>query len=60
MAQSRSGDALGASYRLVELIGSGAAGEVWRATVAPDDDEVPNSSTAKAASPASNATPPDA
>lgn len=40
MAQSRSGDALGASYRLVELIGSGAAGEVWRATVAPDDDEV--------------------
>ncbi|WP_396599924.1 protein kinase [Frigoribacterium sp. R86507] len=40
MAQSRSGDALGASYRLVELIGSGAAGEVWRATVAPDVDEV--------------------
>ena len=40
VAQSRSGDALGASYRLVELIGSGAAGEVWRATVAPDDVEV--------------------
>ena len=40
MAQSRSGEALGASYRLVELIGSGAAGEVWRATVAPHDDQV--------------------
>ena len=40
VAQSRSGEALGASYRLVELIGSGAAGEVWRATVAPHDDQV--------------------
>nr|BFF15279.1 hypothetical protein GCM10025699_65820 [Microbacterium flavescens] len=34
MAQSRSGEALGASYRLVELIGTGAVGEVWRVSVA--------------------------
>ncbi|ROS59150.1 serine/threonine-protein kinase [Frigoribacterium sp. PhB160] len=40
MAQSRTGEALGASYRLVELIGSGAVGEVWRATVAPHDEAV--------------------
>ncbi|GAA3589681.1 hypothetical protein GCM10022198_12010 [Klugiella xanthotipulae] len=30
--QSHQGDALGASYRLVERIGSGAAGDVWLAT----------------------------
>ena len=40
VAQSRTGEALGASYRLVELIGSGAVGEVWRATVAPHDEAV--------------------
>lgn len=34
MAQSRSGEALGASYRLIELIGTGAVGEVWRVSVA--------------------------
>jgi serine/threonine protein kinase len=31
MTALRSGDALGASYRLVERIGSGAAGDVWTA-----------------------------
>src|SRR6218665_2332642 len=31
MAQLQAGDALGAAYRLVERIGSGAAGDVWKA-----------------------------
>ncbi|PZR53730.1 serine/threonine protein kinase [Xylanimonas oleitrophica] len=31
MARSRSGDALGASYRLLEHVGSGAVGDVWLA-----------------------------
>ena len=39
MAQSRSGEALGASYRLVELIGTGAVGEVWRVSVGGDSGE---------------------
>ncbi|BDZ49539.1 hypothetical protein GCM10025867_17800 [Frondihabitans sucicola] len=41
MAQSRSsGEALGASYRLVERIGSGAVGEVWRVEVAATGEDL--------------------
>lgn len=36
MGDLRSGDALGASYRLVELAGSGAAGDVWKVDAVAD------------------------
>lgn len=37
MSTPQSGDALGASYRLVEHIGSGAVGDVWLADSTRED-----------------------
>jgi len=39
VAQARSGEALGAGWRLVDLIGSGAAGEVWRVSAQAGGEE---------------------
>lgn len=47
MTQARAGDALGAGYRLVERLGQGAAGEVWRVTVATTQDGTPGEAAAK-------------
>lgn len=40
MATLKPGAALGASYRLVELLGSGAAGDVWRAETTVGGEQV--------------------
>lgn len=40
MANVQPGDALGASYRFVEPLGSGAVGEVWRVSALPGDPDL--------------------